>query len=114
MAFTIERADKKTAVVHFGPTLDFRNADDFKAASHAEVKAGIRRFVLDFAETRVLDSAGLGAIFSLQRKVFGVGGRIVFAAASRPVQAIVKAVYLYRVFAVYKTVGDAVVRSWHS
>ncbi len=108
MGFTIERANKETAIVHFGQTLDFRNTDDFKAVSHAGVEAGIRGFVLDFAATGLLDSTGLGAIFSLHRKVSSVDGRIVFAAPSYPVLTIMQMVNVLKIFPVFKTVEEAV------
>ena len=108
MGFTIERVDKKTAVVHFGQTLDFRNVADFKAVSHAGVDSGIRTFILDFSVTGVLDSTGLGAIFSLQRKVSSVGGRIVLAAPSYPIHTVLKMARINKIFPIFKTVEEAV------
>jgi len=109
MGFPIERVNKETAVVHFGQTLDFRNAADFKAVSHAGVDSGMRTFILDFSVTGVFDSTGLGAVFLLQRKVASVGGRIVFAAPSYPVRTIMQMVNVINIFPLFKTVEEAVV-----
>ncbi|MFQ5569255.1 MAG: STAS domain-containing protein [Rhodothermales bacterium] len=108
MDFNIEHADEQTAIVHIGRTLDYRNASDFKSLSQATVALGMRQFVLNFSETGILDSTGLGAIFSLQRTVAGVGGNVVFAALSYPVRAIVQIVKIYNIFPAYKTVDNAI------
>src|SRR5690606_9286444 len=79
MSFTIQQASKSTAIVRIGKALDFRNAADFKASCQEYVRLGVRYFVLDFSGTGILDSTGLGVIFSLYRQLTPVGGQVVFA-----------------------------------
>jgi len=56
MNFPIEQAGQNAVVIRVGASLDFRNASDFKAIVQQQVDTGIRRFILDFSETNVLDS----------------------------------------------------------
>ncbi len=98
MTFSIEPWTEKTVVVHVGKALDFRNAANFKASCQDQVRDGIRNFVLDFSETGILDSTGLGSIFSLYRQVSPLEGQVVFASVSRPVQVVVQLTRTYKVF----------------
>ncbi len=107
MSITIQNASADTAVVCIGKALDFRNAKDFKEACQSRIQDGIRNFVLDFSGTGILDSTGLGAIFSLYRQLTPLGGQVVFAAVSRPVQVVVQLTRTYKVFRQYPTVTAA-------
>ncbi|MEZ4703210.1 MAG: STAS domain-containing protein [Rhodothermales bacterium] len=107
MSFKIEPHDQETAVVTVGKTLDFRNAEAFKTACQEHVDAGKHNFILDFTDTGILDSTGLGSIFSLYRKVSPLNGQVVFASISRPVQVVVQLTRTYKVFRQFPTVEDA-------
>ncbi|ARA92974.1 anti-sigma B factor antagonist [Rhodothermaceae bacterium RA] len=107
MSFTVEPCNDETVIVHVGKALDFRNAADFKAVCLEQVQAGIRNFVLDFSDTGILDSTGLGSIFSLYRQVSPLKGQVVFAAVSRPVQVVVQLTRTYKVFRQFPTVDAA-------
>ena len=107
MSFAVEPWTKQTVVVRVGKALDFRNAADFKAACQEQVRAGVRNFVLDFSETGILDSTGLGSIFSLYRQVSPMEGQVVFAAVSRPVQVVVQLTRTYKVFRQFPSLESA-------
>jgi anti-sigma B factor antagonist len=107
MSFTIQKATAATAVVRVGKALDFRNAAEFKASCQEHVRAGVRYFVLDFSGTGILDSTGLGVIFSLYRQLTPIGGQVVFASVSRPVQVVVQLTRTYKVFRQFPTVEAA-------
>ncbi len=107
MSFSFQSATPDTAVVRIGKALDFRNAADFKTVSQGQIQDGTRNFVLDFSGTGILDSTGLGAIFSLYRQLTPLGGQVVFAAVSRPVQVVVQLTRTYKVFRQYPTVEAA-------
>lgn len=108
MNFAIEPTnDPGTVIIHVGAGLDFRNADEFKKVCQEQVQAEVRNFILDFFEARLLDSVGLGAIFSLYRNVTPTSGQVVFAAVSAPVQVMVQVTKIYRVFPQYQTVALA-------
>ena len=107
MSFSLQTAAPDIAVVRIGKALDFRNAAEFKTACQAGIQSGTRNFVLDFSGTGILDSTGLGAIFSLYRQLTPLGGQVVFASVSRPVQVVVQLTRTYKVFRQYPTVEAA-------
>lgn len=107
MSFSIEPVQNDTAVVYVGKTLDFRNAAEFKSTCKENVQSGIRNFILDFEETGILDSTGLGAIFSLYRQLNTLGGQVVFANISRPVEVVVQLTRTYKVFKQFPNVQAA-------
>ena len=107
MSFTFQKASPTAAVVRIGKALDFRNAAEFKAACQEHARQGTRYYVLDFTGTGILDSTGLGVIFSLYRQLTPAGGQVVFASVSRPVQVVVQLTRTYKVFRQFPTVEAA-------
>jgi len=107
MSFPLQTAAPDIAIVRIGKALDFRNAAEFKTTCQNSVQDGTRNFVLDFTGTGILDSTGLGAIFSLYRQLTPLGGQVVFASVSRPVQVVVQLTRTYKVFRQYPTVEAA-------
>ena len=107
MNFTFQKASPTAVVVRIGKALDFRNAAEFKAACQEHARLGIRYYVLDFSSTGILDSTGLGVIFSLYRQLTPAGGQVVFASVSRPVQVVVQLTRTYKVFRQFPTVEAA-------
>ncbi|PQJ33630.1 anti-sigma B factor antagonist [Salinibacter sp. 10B] len=107
MSFDVESLSSETVVVHMGEALDFRNADSFKSTFQAHVEDGVRNFILDFSETEVLDSTGLGSIFSLYREISPDDGKVAFADVSRPVQVVVQLTRTYKVFRQFPSVQAA-------
>ncbi len=107
VTLTAKQAGPNMAVVQIGRSLDFRNAANFRGLCRQMVDQGIREFVLDFTDTGILDSTGLGAIFSVYREINPTGGRVAFASVSRPVQTVVKTTHSYRIFPQFNTVHEA-------
>jgi len=107
MSFSVESLSSNTVVIRMGEALDFRNADEFKETFRAQIEADVRNFVLDFSETAVLDSTGLGSIFSLYRQISPDDGQVAFADVSRPVQVVVQLTRTYKVFRQFPTVSAA-------
>lgn len=107
MSFTVETIGDSAAVVRVGKALDFRNAAEFKSTCQEHVQDGVRNFILDFSETGILDSTGLGSIFSLYRQVSPDDGQVVFASVSRPVQVVVQLTRTYKVFRQFPSVEAA-------
>lgn len=107
MNFSIEPCNEETVVVRIGKALDFRNAAEFKTSCQEQVRNGTRNFILDFSETGILDSTGLGSIFSLYRQVSPLDGQVVFADVSRPVQVVVQLTRTYKVFRQFPSVEAA-------
>ena len=107
MSFTTQQVNRETLTIKVGKALDFRNAAEFKSMCQSKLRAGVRNFILDFTETGILDSTGLGSIFSLYRQITPIGGQVVFAAVSRPVQVVVQLTRTYKVFRQFPTVDAA-------
>ena len=107
MSFVIEPINQHSVIVRIGTSLDFRNADAFKDACLDRVRDGTRNFILDFSESGILDSTGLGAIFTLRRKLVPLKGEVVFASVSPPVQVVLQLTRIYRVFQRYPSVEAA-------
>lgn len=107
MSFDVESLSTETVVIHVGEALDFRNADEFKATFQEHVDDGVRQFILDFSETEVLDSTGLGAIFSLYREISSDDGKVAFANVSEPVQVVVQLTRTYKIFRQFPSVEAA-------
>ncbi len=105
--FVFEEKDHKTVVVKVGRSFDFRNAREFKKLSEEQVREGKINFILDFTNTGILDSTGLGAIYTIMRIVSPMDGRVVFASVSRPVQVVVQLTRTYKVFDQFQTVDEA-------
>ena len=108
MSFQISQPSEHLVVIAIGKALDFRNAAQFKATCQQHASRGVRHFVLDFSDTGILDSTGLGAIFSLYRQISAKGGQVFFARVSRPVQVVVQLTRTYKVFRQFDTVAEAV------
>ena len=108
MSFQISQPAEHILVIAVGKALDFRNAAQFKATCQQHAGRGVRHFVLDFSETGILDSTGLGAIFSLYRQISPDEGQVYFAHVSRPVQVVVQLTRTYKVFRQFDTVAEAV------
>jgi anti-anti-sigma factor len=107
MSFLVESLSPQTVVIRMGEALDFRNADDFKATFQSEIESGSINFILDFSDTSVLDSTGLGSIFSLYRQISPDDGQVAFADVSRAVQVVVQLTRTYKVFRQFPTVDAA-------
>jgi anti-sigma B factor antagonist len=107
MSFTVRGISPRTHVITIGKALDYRNAQEFKALVDTLMQAGVVNLILDFSNTGILDSTGLGAIFSAYRKLTPRGGQIVFANVSRPVQMVIELTHTNRIFKIFPTVETA-------
>jgi anti-sigma B factor antagonist len=107
MSLQAEPLGDGLVTIAIGKALDFRSAPEFKALCQQLVQDGTHTFILDFTDTGILDSTGLGSIFSIYRQVSPEGGQVVFASVSRPVQVVVQLTRTYKVFKQYPTVAEA-------
>ena len=96
-----------TVVVEVGAALDFSSTERFKRLLRERIDGGTRHVVLDFSDTTVLDSRGLGAIFSLHREFSPRGGTIAFANVSEAVRVVARLTRIDRVFPQFNSVQAA-------
>ena len=107
MTFDLILLNPETVIVRIGQALDYRNTEAFKNLGKKQLQLGIRNFILDFSQTGVLDSTGLGAIIYLHHQVKPISGNIVFAEPSRPVQAVVQLTKAHHVFVQFANLENA-------
>jgi len=106
MSVTVEPY-KTAVIVHLDEVLDFSNAGAFKTVCFDQIRLGTRHFVIDFSNTGILDSTGLGAIFALYREVTRLEGQVVFASLSTPVRVVIQISRTQQVFPSYSSVEAA-------
>ncbi len=96
-----------TVVVEVGAALDFTSAERFKRLLRERIDGGTRHVVLDFSDTTVLDSSGLGAIFSLYRALSPLEGTIAFANVSGTVRSVARLTRINRIIPQFDSVQAA-------
>jgi anti-sigma B factor antagonist len=90
--------------------IDHLDSGNF-AALKEEIEANTAdrtRVVLDLHNLRFVDSAGLGAILSILRRLGERGGTLKIAEVSRPVEQLFNLVRLPRIIDMYPRTQDAV------
>ena len=107
MSFSVDTISNDTVVVTIGAWLDFRNASEFKTEYQDHIGSGTRNFILDFTDTGSFDSTGLGSLFTLYRSISQLGGEVVFASLSKPVQNTIQLTHAYKVFRLFSSVNEA-------
>lgn len=95
------------AVVQCVGSLDASTVAQFKTVLQAVVADGVHRIVIDGAALTFIDSMGLGALISLQRRTRRHQGAVHLAALCPDVQAIMEMTRLDRVFVVCPTTDEA-------
>ncbi|MFQ5568266.1 MAG: STAS domain-containing protein [Rhodothermales bacterium] len=107
MSIRVEPTNQNSVIVRVGKSLDLGTATEFKQVCNDQLREGSRYFILDFNETKILDSTGLGAIFSLYRDIVPLDGVVVFAALSEAVRVVVQVTRIHQVFPHYPSVQEA-------
>ncbi len=87
--------------------VDAANADDFKRGVLGAAGAA-ERVVLDLSLVEFFDSAGMGALLSLQKAIRERGGKIALAGLNRAVQEVFQMVGFDVLFLIFPDVPTAV------
>ena len=87
------------------------NRQDLKSAVVEELEGGRRAVVIDFGETDLIDSGGLGALVTLYRHAEDLGGTLVLANLSEELTTLLRLTKLDTIFTVASTVEDALRRA---
>lgn len=85
-------------VVEVVRDLTLGSREELKETVGARLEAGDRKFVLDFAHTRFIDSSGLGALLSLSRRIRQTGGELYLAGLNEEVRVLFELTRLDRLF----------------
>lgn len=89
--------------------IDLANAVDFKASA-LDAMGESERVALDLSGVEFFDSAGMGALFSLQKRAAEQRGSIVLVGLQRPVMEMFRMVGFDVVFVCVPDVAKAVAR----
>lgn len=69
--------DDDVVRLDIGEQLVVRGRQEFRDLVVGELEKGHRRFIVDFARTGYIDSAGLGVLISVSKQVRAEGGELV-------------------------------------
>lgn len=83
------------------------NRQELKQVVQDALDAGERRFVLDFGPTAYIDSSGLGALVSINKKVREVGGDLRLAGLNEDLRSLFELTKLDTLFTISETATEA-------
>ena len=106
MPFVIETAGEVLVVAVVGQ-LVVGNRQEFKQTVTDEVERGARRVLVDFSETGYVDSSGLGALVSINKRVREAGGEMRLASLNEDMRTLFELTRLDTLFKLYATRADA-------
>jgi len=88
--------------------IEFGNCDEFGEAVAGLLRADDRNMVLDGSRIDFFDSAGMGSLLSLQKRLEKQGGHFVLAALNRSVEEVFNMVGFDVLFSIFRDVTGAV------
>lgn len=106
MPFHIETAGDVVVVAVAGQ-LVVGNRQAFKQSVLDEVERGARRILVDFSETGYVDSSGLGALVSLNKRLREAGGELRLAALNEDMRTLFELTRLDTLFRLYASRAEA-------
>ncbi|MDQ6611191.1 MAG: STAS domain-containing protein [Gemmatimonadota bacterium] len=108
MPFSIETAGDIVIVSVVGQ-LVVGNRQEFKQLVLDEIGRGANRVLVDFSETGYVDSSGLGALVSLNKRLRETGGSLRLAALNEDLRTLFELTRLDTLFKLYPIRADALV-----
>ncbi len=106
MPFEIETAGDVVVIAVHGQ-LVVGNRQEFKQSVLDEVERGARHILVDFSETGYVDSSGLGALVSLNKRLREVGGELRLAALNDDMRTLFELTRLDTLFRLYASRAEA-------
>ncbi len=107
MAIQIAHSAEHVTVVTVEGQLIVANRQELKQAIQDALDAGERKFVVDFGPTAYIDSSGLGALVSINKKVREVGGELRLAGLNEDLRSLFELTKLNTLFAISTTATEA-------
>jgi len=102
------REGEGTAVISLVGEVDVANTQQVREAALGLLSGGITRLIVDLSRTDYMDSAGLGLLVGLQRRLREANGALGLAGLKAQVQRVFDVTKLNRIFAIYDDVETAV------
>lgn len=107
MAFSEQRDASGVVVTKVDGQLVVANRQELKQLLQDGLDRGDRRFVLDFSSAAYIDSSGLGALVSVNRKVREAGGDLRLAGLNEDLTALFELTKLDTLFTIAATPAEA-------
>jgi anti-sigma B factor antagonist len=110
MSFQIDQPESKNCkIIRLkGRFVEAAESDEILLALDNDLLAGNKHYVVDLAETTLVNSSGINMLVKMVKKVNHESGNIVFAAVPDRVQELLNVIRLNSVFTIYPTVEDGV------
>lgn len=109
MPFQSAKDPSGATIVQVEGQLIVANRQDLKTLIQDALQAGERKFVVDFTPTAYIDSSGLGALVSINKKVREAGGELRLAGLNEDLRALFELTKLDTLFAISETTAEALV-----
>lgn len=110
MAISTAREAGDVTVVTVEGQLIVANRQELKQVIQDALDAGTRKFVLDFGPTAYIDSSGLGALVSINRKVREQGGELRLAGLNEDLRSLFELTKLDTLFLIADSATQALER----
>jgi anti-sigma B factor antagonist len=101
---------KDVGVVHVGAPLTAATVDSFREQllNWQEAENDIRNYIIDMESVDFMDSAGLGTLIALLKRVTERGGDMKIAGLQKKPRMVFEITRAYKVFEIYDSVEDAI------
>ncbi len=106
MSFAVDRADDVLTVMIDGHLM-VTNRQEFKQLILDAVEQGVRIVIVDLSRTGYIDSSGLGALVSLNRRLRDVAGDLRLAGLSDDLKSLFELTRLDALFPLFASRSDA-------
>lgn len=108
MNFTTQKLESDIMLLTFVGRIDIASRDEVKTILQDVLDEASSAVIADLAQVGLIDSSGLSALVSGLRDARQSNKRLVLSGLNKHAQMIFSLTMMDRVFAVYKTVDDAV------
>jgi anti-sigma B factor antagonist len=98
---------EKFQIIKLEERLDSGNVGDFKKNTAKILNDGVSSVILDFGQTKFIDSIGLGSLVSILKQTAQNNISIVLCSLSPQVRQIFELTRLYRLFNIFESIEDA-------
>jgi anti-sigma B factor antagonist len=105
MAPTVTRRGD-AVMLNIGEQLVIRSRQELRDAVIAELEKGERKFVVDFARTGYIDSAGLGVLISISKQIRAQGGELLLTNLNEDLRSLFQLTKLDTLFGIIEPGTD--------
>ena len=107
MAFTANREPNGVTIVGVEGQLIVANRQELKQVVSDALDAGDRKFLIDFSQTAYIDSSGLGALVSINKKVREQSGEMRLAGLNEDLRSLFELTKLDTLFVIADSASEA-------